>query len=63
MRIYKITVIHADDGAVLDSAKLNTYKECMEAARILMKPSMFGTTDFKITLETLWEPHNGLKHL
>lgn len=55
MRIYKITVIHTDDGTVLDSAKLNTYKECMEAARILMKPSMFGTTDFKITLETLWE--------
>lgn len=55
MRIYKITVIRADDGTVLDSAKLNTYKECMEAAKVLMKPSMFGTTDFKITLETLWE--------
>lgn len=54
MRIYKITVIRAD-GTVLDSAKLNTYKECMETAKILMKPSMFGTTDFKITLETLWE--------
>ena len=54
MRVYKITVIRADD-TVIDSAKLNTYKDCMEAARILMKPSMFGTTDFKITLETLWE--------
>ena len=54
MRIYKITVIHAN-GTILDSAKLNTYKECTEAAKILMKPSMFGTTDFKITLETLWE--------
>lgn len=54
MRIYKITIIRAD-GTVLDSAKLNTYKECMETAKILMKPSMFGTTDFKITLETLWE--------
>ena len=63
MRIYKITVIRADDGTVLDSAKLNTYKECMEAARILMKPSMFGTTDFKITLETLWEPYNELEHI
>ena len=62
MRVYKITVVRAD-GTVLDSAKLNTYKECMEAAKILMKPSMFGTTDFKITLETLWEPHNELKHL
>ena len=55
MRIYKITVIHVDDGIVLDSAKLNTYKECMEVAKILMKPSMFGTTNFKITLETLRE--------
>lgn len=54
MRIYKITVIRAD-GTVLDSAKLNTYEECIETAKILMKPSMFGTTDFKITLETLWK--------
>lgn len=54
MRVYKITVIRAD-GTVLDSAKLSTYKECMKVAKVLMKPSMFGTTEFKITLETLWE--------
>ena len=54
MRIYKITILNAND-TYYNSINFFTFEGFTEALEIFMKPSVFGNANFKIIVETLWE--------
>lgn len=54
MRIYKITILNADD-TYYNSVEFPSFEGFTTALKIFMKPSLFGNDNFKIIVKTLWE--------
>ncbi len=62
MGFYEITILNADD-TYYNSVKFLTFEGFTEALKIFMKPSVFGNTNFKIVVKTLWETIDEIENL